>query len=254
MSEPVDGQRRQWLNGMVRDSLAPTALAAALVMALLAITQPLLVAPESRLVIMLSSAATALALAAIWLVVRRFQPPTCAGASDRRRDGAARLSQHERLLRRAARPPAHHDAHADRDRGGQRAALATLARRAPGRRARRLRGRRLERTDRPDVVALRCGHRLLDDDRLAPPRGAPAHAAAPGRQSRRVDPRTRRARSRRAGAARQRDALPPDLRARASDDALDRPRGAHPRGQRQVDRRDRLCARRGDRPRRSPPC
>ena len=71
----VDGQRAQWLNGIVRDSLAPAAFAAALVMALLAITQPLLVVPESRLVIMLSCTATALALAAIWLALRRFQPP-----------------------------------------------------------------------------------------------------------------------------------------------------------------------------------
>ena len=60
---------------MVRDSLAPTALAATLMTVLLAITQPLLVPPESRLAITLSSSATALALAAIWLVVRRFQPP-----------------------------------------------------------------------------------------------------------------------------------------------------------------------------------
>jgi PAS domain S-box-containing protein len=75
MSDLVDDQRAQWLNGMVRDSLAPTALSAALVMALLAITQPLLVPPESQLAITLSSAATALALAAVWLVVRRFQPP-----------------------------------------------------------------------------------------------------------------------------------------------------------------------------------
>ena len=76
MSDPVDGQRRQWLNGMVRDSLAPTALAAALVTALLAITQLLLVPPESRAVVTSSSAGTALAFAAIWLVVRRFPAPT----------------------------------------------------------------------------------------------------------------------------------------------------------------------------------
>jgi PAS domain S-box-containing protein len=72
----VDRERAQWLNRRVRDALAPTALSATLVTALLAITQPLLVPPESRVVIMSSSAATALALAAIWVAVQRFRPPT----------------------------------------------------------------------------------------------------------------------------------------------------------------------------------
>jgi PAS domain S-box-containing protein len=71
----VDDQRVQWLDGVVRDSLAPTALAAALVTVLLAITQPLLVPPEARLAIVASSLATALALGSLWLVLQRFEPP-----------------------------------------------------------------------------------------------------------------------------------------------------------------------------------
>ena len=72
----MDDLRGQWLDGVVRDSLAPTALAAALVTALLAITQPLLVPPEARLVIVASSVATSLALGTLWLLLRRYQPPS----------------------------------------------------------------------------------------------------------------------------------------------------------------------------------
>jgi PAS domain S-box-containing protein len=67
--------RQQWLDGIVRDALAPTALAAALVTAMLAITQPLLVPPEMRLASTTAAVIGAALLAAMWILLSRFQPP-----------------------------------------------------------------------------------------------------------------------------------------------------------------------------------
>ena len=77
--------RQQWLDRIVRDALAPIALAAALAMALLAITQPLLVPPELRLASTAISVAAAVLLAALWLALRRFAAAAALGAPDRGR-------------------------------------------------------------------------------------------------------------------------------------------------------------------------
>jgi PAS domain S-box-containing protein len=67
--------RQQWLDRIVRDALPPTALAAALTTALLAITQPLLAPPELRFASTATSLVAAGLLAALWLTLRRFEPP-----------------------------------------------------------------------------------------------------------------------------------------------------------------------------------
>jgi len=67
--------RQQWLDRIVRDALAPTALAAALTTALVAITQPLLVPPELRFASTATSLVATSLLAALWLTLRRFAPP-----------------------------------------------------------------------------------------------------------------------------------------------------------------------------------
>ena len=67
--------RGPWLDRIVRDTLAPTALAAALVTALSAITQPLLAPPELRISSTASSVIAAAVLALFSLVLSRFEPP-----------------------------------------------------------------------------------------------------------------------------------------------------------------------------------
>src|SRR5262245_25916253 len=67
----LDPQRREWLDGVVRDAVPPAALAAAMVVGGLALVNPLMLAPEAVAPLTLSGSLVSLGNWLLWLRVRR---------------------------------------------------------------------------------------------------------------------------------------------------------------------------------------